>query len=344
MDAHQFDDVARSLIDTRSRRGALRLLAGAVLGGLVPLARSGAAEARQCRTDRGCEPCQRCRNGRCSGGCANGERCVDGACVEAGERCTTAEDCGACRRCLEGRCVAVPELDGKKCGGCFRCRNGRCAAPSAELCDDDEICRVETGICCPKCVSGRCCPIGERCIDPGPFSANFCCNEELNEPCGHNGDGTFGQCCSKANEKCCDGECVPMDQPCCPAGRTVCGGTCVDTKTDASNCGACGVRCRSGCQRCENGTCVTTGPCCQPGEIDCGTRCLNPRGTDPFNCGGCGVKCGSCEHCDYGTCRRLCAPGWDCCGSASCCAQPGIRLAEGEPRRVPRQGTGRAAG
>ncbi len=51
--------------------------------------------------------------------------------------------------------------------------------------------------------------------------------------------------------------------PTCPTGQTRCSGACVDTRINASNCGACGVACTAG-QTCSAGTCTgSTG--CTPG-------------------------------------------------------------------------------
>jgi hypothetical protein len=40
----------------------------------------------------------------------------------------------------------------------------------------------------------------------------------------------------------------------CAGTLTYCGGTCTNTKTDASNCGACGAVCPAG-KTCKNGAC-----------------------------------------------------------------------------------------
>ncbi len=98
----------------------------------------------------------------------------------------------------------------------------------------------------------------------------------------------------------------------CPTGRTECTdgddfSECTDLMSDASNCGACGVRCCS--NHCEAGVCVAA-PCIS-GErwcIRCGEfgRCTSPRPVDiaydKRNCGGCGIVCGAGLTCRISVC------------------------------------------
>ena len=67
---------------------------------------------------------------------------------------------------------------------------------------------------------------------------------------------------------------------CLGLNSTCCSNVCVDTSSDPSNCGGCGVPC--GAYSC------------------CSSSCVNTMGTDNNNCGGCGIPCSG--TCTGGTC------------------------------------------
>jgi hypothetical protein len=83
---------------------------------------------------------------------------------------------------------------------------------------------------------------------------------------------------------------------------TKCGGVCVDTYSDPSNCGSCGVSCQDG-QICSNGACV-----CPSGLTLCNGECVNLL-YNSNNCGSCGNKCvlGVCVN---GQCQLNCPEGY----------------------------------
>lgn len=62
--------------------------------------------------------------------------------------------------------------------------------------------------------------------------------------------------------------------PACAQGLTSCGSLCVDTKSDISNCGACGRTCSAN-QKCSGGTCVIQcgGQTCASGDWCCQGAC-----------------------------------------------------------------------
>ena len=108
---------------------------------------------------------------------------------------------------------------------------------------------------------------------------------------------------------------MPDSAPC----TSMCGGMCVDTKTDATNCGKCGVACPSG-STCVQGTCQ----CSTMGQTKCTAGCVDLK-TDAQNCGKCGTICGNdagvipgggTYGCNMGTCGILCPMGKSECSGA----------------------------
>src|SRR5215213_1258747 len=89
MDADRFATLLREMSRTPSRRGALRLLAGAALGGT--LGWSGLVD------------------------------------TEAGKRHHRCKHCGQCERCKKGKCK--PKPNGQACDGGGTCQSGRCVPP-----------------------------------------------------------------------------------------------------------------------------------------------------------------------------------------------------------------------
>lgn len=136
----------------------------------------------------------------------------------------------------------------------------------------------------------------------------------------------------------------------CPTGTNLCSGACVDTTSDLSNCGACGIACSVG-TTCVGGQCLcaggltscagactdttadpnncgmcgtvcgtgaicTSGVCqCQNGLTSCTGSCVNTQ-SDGNNCGACGQVCPSGQVCSLGTCSATCAAGLTQCGSS----------------------------
>ena len=156
MDGQRFDGLARAMAGGAPRRGALRLLAGAALAGVLGAAGAGDAAAgcfqkgRRCRYDRQC--CSgRCREGECArprryggGGFCAGVPfapgnftqcgttgninypcfCAQNACV-ADTRLDSVQPCPQAG-CPEGQ-ICVPGVFPGGAGGCFR----QCPNPDA---------------------------------------------------------------------------------------------------------------------------------------------------------------------------------------------------------------------
>lgn len=295
MEAVRFDDLTRTISRLATRRGALRLLSGAVAA--LGLGASGQpGMARVCRTV--------------------GDRCGKGI---KGHCCPGA----VCRRGKKGRgrCVCRPGLT--QCGDhCFDGPNDpRGCGPKCEVCPEETDCC--NGACCPagqRCCGGVCtdltsdnancggctqeCPAGLTCCDSR-------CRLFTDDPrhC-----GTCGHACRRG-EICANGQCV------CRPGYADCGeGFCRDLQSDVRNCGACQAPCGS-MQVCQAGQCV-----CQPGTQICDEA-------EPSNCGHAdSAICTSNQECCTGGCDegrcypcrgQLCIrPEHTCCAGFECELRP----------------------
>lgn len=190
---------------------------------------------------------------------------------------------------------------------------------------------------------------GIDCVDDWdasrPGTCGSCTPDCTGRECG--GDGCGGSCGTCPVGLSCDvsGTCI--------CGGTLCSGECVDTDTDESNCGECGILCGAdefcagGVCQCmpdctgrecgDNGcgglcgscpaerTCDATGTCVCTTGTECSGACVDTS-TDRRNCGDCGVRCRGNQYCDDGVCTRVCRP--DCagreCGDDGCGGSCGI--------------------
>lgn len=248
MDTQQFDDLSRSLTATRSRRGALRLLAGAAIG--LVAARPAAGEAAG-RCPKGKERC----DGRCLAVCKG---------LKIRNRRTCACDCPQemtdCGKTCIGQDKCCPGL--KSCGG--GCIAADVCCPHTEKeCPDGSCLAKDAGACCAgvevPCGSapGGCCNsfAGEVCSDDG------CCNELFGEAvCGgkcvdtKTDPNNCGDCGVKCGSRttCQDGVCRGPDRAKCE--------TCVGGEVKP------GVTCGDHC--CSAGAECYGGGCCAPGKCD----------------------------------------------------------------------------
>ena len=234
MDPTRFDALARALSAQPTRRGVLRLLAGAALGGALGAGRvgrvAGACPAgttdcggvcRNLKTDEAnCGACGR----RCDratpvyskGHCCPQDRptfCVTnpttgaGACVN---RQTNPNHCGTCgRACTTSVANARAVCRDGACG--FACQAGfkRCGAGC-----------IPTTACCTACVAPQTCGGGGT---PGQCG----CTPDCAGKCGGAGDGCGGTCdatCHVCSGKDAPNPCFPRSAPACGTSGT--GRTC----------------------------------------------------------------------------------------------------------------------
>jgi glucosylceramidase len=98
----------------------------------------------------------------------------------------------------------------------------------------------------------------------------------------------------------------------CSGTQTACGTDCIDTSSDPTNCGGCGIPCSTG-QVCQNGACQ-----CQAGLMLCNGSCV---ASDATHCGSCATTCQTGQVCSNGACISSCdGTGLTLCGSS--CVDP----------------------
>ena len=353
MDDRRFDALARTVAaGTGSRRGALRLLTGGILGalaGALGAAGTGVAQTDCRRPGASCRTPDQCCSRQCS---------PEGVCL-----CTAADQCpkprNPCRkaRCARGNCGVVNKPAGTACDDRIACTGlGTCSAggtcqpgaPDDARCPAANPCLV--GRCEPanpsrdargcvftpvsggtiSCGTGACAREVAACVDgrpqecvPGQPSAEVC--NGIDDDC----DGVVdnGATCT-GGKTCQDGACA------CPQGQTECGGVCVDTGTNPSHCGACDVPCDGGTGTCRGGRCarpeacngadddldgvVDDGAACPHNQVCLDGRCGCPAGTQ--DCDGNGV-CEDLQTNDRfcGDCATACTGGKTCQGGVCRC-------------------------
>ncbi len=287
MDERRFDDMARSLAQNVSRRGALKGFAAAVGGGVLSAMGLRSAEAKVRRVGQRCDGagdvcglCTECKRslpdwrGRRAMVChAVGVDpscnetpcgvCEHGVCLKKQDRC---EDCETCNRAFQ--CVSKCGRNHSCCNG--TCKKGQTCCPSERECDSGNTCCgvgefCQDGHCCAPCADGSCCPLETTCTDDG-----VCCPPD--RACGHGIVSGAKECCAE-NDICVDRHCCPASQAC---GDVCCAAneTCIDDACcpDAQVCN--GQCCEKG-QQCQNGiccaACLSNGNCCSAGSA-----CINP--------------------------------------------------------------------
>ena len=306
MDAERFDGLVKTFSTPDTRRGTLRLLLGAVLGGLLtrdPLLAVAKKQHGKDQKQNGTDANRQRRT-------ATAERCL-----AVGEKCPKTLKHGRKQvkhSCAKGCCTgyAAVSSDGKR----------RCACKS-----NGSPCSPETARqCCSQvCTGGVCGSAGARGCTPTTCAAQGKNCGAIPDGCGNQircgpdscGDGyncTDNRCLCPNGTAVCEGVCCAAGQtcqdgdgPCCtredPCGPTSCG-TIIDN---------CGVAVDCGDSRCSGSTpvCVTNictacsaanlcpgGLCCDAVSGQCVATCPTPG-----FCGG-GGTAGVCGTPPQGTC------------------------------------------
>lgn len=161
MDGERFDAMTRALTAATTRRRALRLLGGTVLGTLVAGVTRPAQALAACSVDADCpnggNPCTAdlCQDGRCvHPPLPDGTVCPDG-----GNPCTA-------DYCQAGMCIHPPKADGESCGDGRICTSGHCCLAGTTFCADTGRCvnlrrdPYNCGRCGKHCAAGRICRRG----------------------------------------------------------------------------------------------------------------------------------------------------------------------------------------
>jgi hypothetical protein len=222
VDAHHFDALARRFTRTRSRRGALRLLAGTAV--TTALGRQAVTETSAKRL------CPDCETGCCTG---KGGTCEPGTVVEAcgagGKKCKAcdafAEVCQGGGCCVPGRGTCSR---GQRCCENVPCTKGTCCSPTGGSCETADNC------CDPfaeTCEGGRCCVPGrgtckkaKDCCEDVECTDGSCCS-----PAGGSCQ-TADNCCDPFAHTCEDGKCCVPEEGECKKSTECCTGKCIEGK------------------------------------------------------------------------------------------------------------------
>src|SRR5918994_2210614 len=243
---HSFDRLTKGLATaTLSRRGALRLLAGALFGGALASApgvgriagNSGEAQAQAACAGSGAS---------CTADnqCCQGNTCISGFC------------CPNLRTCAGGCCAAGASCSGRACG-CTTA--GQTACPSDTdpfgACTDLQTDENNCGQCGTQCVSGQECVAGECKCTRTSCPSGCCTTAEAGGTCNAGntiafcgGNGNICEACTTnvpnaqatCNNQTCGFECLPTHPNLCGTGTSQ---KCVNFQTDVENCGECDRAC-----------------------------------------------------------------------------------------------------
>jgi hypothetical protein len=349
------DTLARSLASGEVSRGrALRLLGGALVGGLLGAvgvgridgsngeaqAQTCAGEGERCRSTPCCEGLL-CVNGECTSGCPAGQtRCVCpsdepganiGTCVN---RSTDPNNCGTCcnqcaeptgtdapcrvRACVSGACttVANPAADGAPCDDGNLCTVG-------DTCNNG-TCQPGTPVDCSaldtQCTEGFCnqqtgtCAVRNRPDNTSCETGNLCTADRCQS--GTCTQGPVNVTCPTSTDPCKVNVCNPATGG-CVSENAANGTACVPT----DKCATSGT-CQGGqCQAQGAKTCPTsTDPCkvnvCNPVTGDCESQ----NAADGTTCSD-GNPCTTGETCQDGTCQGGTTVA-NCCRNAQDCPTP----------------------
>jgi hypothetical protein len=246
MEGSRFDDLARSIGASRSRRQLFRTIVAGAAGSVATV-----IGMRRAGADGG-DPLDSTPGGQadCSAfgaACAVDTECCGGFCIGGFCGCGLNTECPGADVCQDGVCVPATCQGDNWCGSGQVCCDGVCEM--GECCDDldcpgAEVCAAG-GDGSSACVTVSC----SADVDCG--TGQFCCG----------GVCEIGACCSSGQLKCDDGACAE----CC--GDDDCGAN------EACRSGFCGAACATdtdctGGQSCLNGFCG-----CGSGFVYCDGIC-----------------------------------------------------------------------
>ena len=218
MNPSNFDELTKTLAESRSRRQALRVILTASIGGLLGLTSISTVFGKKgpkCHRnglgcDRNTDCCsQFCFHGKCRCpaaptcnnvcGCSSGETCCSGTCTDTD---TDPNNCGGCgtvcsngETCQSGTCVQNCTSVGGTCNNAndccsnMDCPSGNCCIPSNFPGPGDQICTSST----------QCCDSGAICENPPSVGvvARCCFPVGASVPGG----------CSGSDSRCCELTC-----------------------------------------------------------------------------------------------------------------------------------------
>ncbi len=249
-----------------------------------------------------------CATGQCAAVCRTGFRDCDSTLANGCETSIrTSSDCGGCGvACSSANAATSCETGSCVSGGCsagFGDCNGNLPLDGCEQALDTVAHCGQCGQACSVANAAASCSNGSCQI--GSCDAGFGnCDGRADTGCEVDLDSSEQHCgsCNAAcpsNRTCVAGRCQCTSDTDCGANQDCCAGACIDTRSDESNCGACGAVCANG-STCCSGTCRTLA-------------------TDVDNCGSCGSRCEGerSDRCTAGACRCVneesCPLFWRCC-------------------------------
>ena len=195
MDHNRFDDLTRALASGMSRRQALKLLGGSLMGGLLSFSGLGTvfAKPKQCTANgKHCNSKTVCCSGFCDSttktcACPPGQTFVNGSCCLASQVCGSVCCSGTCDN---NQCTCPSSCQVLANGTCAQRCTGvpdscTCGGSSGSVCAGDSSQPQGFGVCSPNgaaptgtCTSDIDCPPGSFCnTNSGPPALCFpaCC-------------------------------------------------------------------------------------------------------------------------------------------------------------------------